>query len=115
MKNEMNWNPAWKTLPDKDGIYLCQIDEFYAILQFNDGHFQPNDWGDFVGVNGRGVYHGVEECVVFWQELSKLNELTNEDINERKKLAKQRRKKEMEMSRAEKNDKRYAQASAEIA
>ena|ERR1700752_1018860 len=88
----MNWKPVWDELPNKDGIYLCQIEEHYGIFRFSEGRFHSNEWGDYSGVTFDCGYIGGEYCITHWMELPNLKELNDEDI---KKYKKWRKKKKM--------------------
>lgn len=89
----MEWIEAWKRLPEKDGIYLCQIEDHYGIFQFEDGKFHPNDWSDYVGYNFQSSFFGDEKNIIHWMELPKFRELTDLDKIELKVKNGRKRKK----------------------
>lgn len=88
----MHWKKAWKELPEKDGIYLCQLEDHYGVFQFENGQFQPNDWGDYCGLRLKSSYVGCENCITFWCELPEFESLTENDIKELKTIRKIRNK-----------------------
>jgi hypothetical protein len=65
----MNWIPVCKKLPEKEGIYLCELESHYGIFYYENGKFQPNDWNQCTGMNNKSTYVGEENCILFWTYL----------------------------------------------
>jgi len=90
----MNWKCAWKELPKNDGVYLCDMEDHYALCDFKDGKFQPNDWGMFSGSNFTSMYSGCEECISHWMELPVFRKITESDRKEISIIKKEKKKQE---------------------
>lgn len=94
----MIWKKYWKEKPNKDGIFLCQIEKHYGIFQYDmeKGKFEPNDWFEHVGVNNKSSFHGHDENIYFWVELPPTCKLNDCDISELKEIEKQQKRNERE-------------------
>ncbi len=87
----MEWVKAWKKLPDKDGLYLCDIEEHYGIFHFKDGKFLPNDYMEWRGETQISRFSGDEENIVHWMHLPDFRQISLHDIKEVQDLKKQRK------------------------
>ena len=68
-KTTMNWISIKDKLPDKDDVYLCLIRNHYAICDFEDGEFLPNDWNGFMGTSKKSYFSGVVRDITHWMPL----------------------------------------------
>lgn len=67
----MNWKILANEKPVKNDVYLCDVEDHYAILQFLNGEFIGNDYSEVVADNFESRYIGYAKNIYAWMELPK--------------------------------------------
>jgi hypothetical protein len=90
----MEWIKTSQAFPNREGIYLCDIEGNYGLFEFFEGKFHPNDWNEYRGMNEKYSYVGSEDCILAWCVLPEFPLYTLEDVKFFKDRTKARRRKE---------------------